>query len=174
MASNDAPGGILRSGLRSPGFKLLVIALLTAIMAVPLFFIEFALTDRQARAGEAAQDIAQGWGGTQTVAGPALLVPYDVTTQQLVDGRLVEATQHFNAVLLPTELTIDTTAKTEKRWRGIFPVPVYRATVAMHAQFDKAALASLAPDNAKMFWDKAFAWILCRTCTGLAGNIGMR
>lgn len=174
MALTDTPVAASRGGLRSPGFKLVIVILLTAIMAVPLFFIQFALMERQERAGKAARDIAQGWGGVQTIGGPALLVPYDVTNKEVVGGQVVESTQHLVAILLPSELKIDADVKTERRWRGIFPVPAYRATVSLHAQFDKAALASLAPDNAKILWDKATAWMSVSDVHGLGDNVTMQ
>src|SRR5512138_2605780 len=63
---------------RSPGLKLLVIVALTIAMAVPLFLVQMAVSERQATAAGAATDIAQGYGGPQTVAGPVLLLPYTI------------------------------------------------------------------------------------------------
>ena len=123
----------IASKLRSPGFKLFIIGLLTVLMAVPLMFIEFALTDRQERASEAQQDVANGWGGLQVVAGPLLFVPYEQKVTSVVDGRAVETTQRFTAVLLPSNLNLDTRTDMGRRWRGIFPVPVYRASTAIKA-----------------------------------------
>lgn len=172
MIDNTAtPPGGLRSGLRSPGFKLFLIAILTVVMVVPLLFIQLALSDRQERAGEAAQDIASGWGGAQTIAGPVLFVPYESTVTSTVDGRNVQTTERFTAVLLPSTLNLDARADTDTRWRGIFPVPVYRAAISLHAQFDKAALASLVPEGAHALWDQAYVSVLVSDVRGLAGNI---
>jgi len=159
--------------LRSPGFKLLLIVLLTIATAVPLLMIEFALSDRQERASEAAQDVASGWGGAQSIAGPMLFVPYEVTQESVVDGKTVQTTNRFTAVLLPSTLDLDTRADTERRWRGIFPVPVYRAGVSLRAQFDKADIAGLAPDGARMLWSQAYVGILISDVRGLAGNIAL-
>ncbi len=62
--------------LRSPGFKFLLIVILTIAMAVPLFFIQLVLSDREQTASGARSTIATGWGGAQVVAGPILFVPY--------------------------------------------------------------------------------------------------
>ena len=61
------------SALPTPGFKFLLIAILTIAMGVPLFLIDVTLWDRQDRASEAASDVGSGWGGPQTVAGPMRL-----------------------------------------------------------------------------------------------------
>lgn len=165
---NPAP-----SKLRSPGFKLFIVGLLTVLMAVPLLFIELALSDRQERAAEATQDIASGWGGVQTVAGPMLIVPYEQTVTNLVDGRAVAATQRFTAVLLPTTFNLDTKAQTETRWRGIFAVPVYNAGIGMKAVFDKSALDALTPIGAKVLWNEAYVSVLVSDVRGLTGNVTM-
>src|ERR1700761_8410635 len=63
---------------RSPGLKFLAIAALTVAMAIPLFFINMALSDREESANSAVVDIANGWGNAQTLGGPVLLVPYEM------------------------------------------------------------------------------------------------
>ncbi len=172
--SDTNPSAAPASKLRSPAFKLFVIGILTVLMAVPLLFIELALVDRQDRASEAAQDIASGWGGAQTVTGPVLFVPYDQTVTNLVNGLPVQETQHGTAVLLPSALNLDTKSATGLRWRGIFSVPVYTAAVSMRAQFDKGALDALIPAGAHADWDKAYASILISDVRGLTGNVTMQ
>jgi len=156
---------------RSPGLKLLVIVGLTFLMAVPLFLIQLAVSDRQHTAEGAAADIAQGYGGPQTVAGPLLLVPYSVQHLDMVDGKSVQSTQHFTAVLLPDDLKMDVKADTETRSRGIFPVPVYRAAADLKASFDKAAILAVFPQDAQVDWKNASVAILVTDARGLADNV---
>src|SRR5690348_15518012 len=105
---------------RSPGLKFLAIAALTIAMAIPLFFINLALTDREVSASSAAADIANGWGNAQTLGGPVLLVPFTVQREVISDGKTVMQTQRITAVLLPEDLKVDVAAAEETRWRGIF------------------------------------------------------
>lgn len=156
---------------RSPGLKILVIIALTIAMAVPLFLVQMAVSDRQKTAAGAAEDIAQGYGGPQTVAGPVLLLPYTIQRSELVDGKLVQSSQHFTAVLLPDDLKFNISAKTETRSRGIFPVPVYRAAVDMRASFDKAAMAAAVPQDAQVNWRGASIAVLVSDARGLADNV---
>ncbi|HEX3674497.1 MAG TPA: cell envelope integrity protein CreD [Rhizomicrobium sp.] len=172
MVANDTHP-VPASKLRSPGFKLVILVLLTVLMAVPLFVIQLALLDRQSRANDAAQDIANGWGGAQTVAGPVLFVPYDQEAETVVDGKTMQSTQHLTAVLLPSSLTLDTKTATDTRWRGIFPVPVYRAALGLHAQFDKAALDGFVPQGGHMFWNQASLGVMISDVRGIAGNVTM-
>jgi inner membrane protein len=158
---------------RSPGLKFLAIAALTVAMALPLFFINMALADRESSANSAAIDIASGWGAAQTVAGPVLIVPYTVVREELVDGKVVRRTEHLNAVLLPEELSVDAAAAEETRWRGIFSVPVYRAEIGLRATFAKAAILALVPADATIQWDLVAASVLVSDAHGLADNVGL-
>ncbi len=170
MASQDSPSLISRAG-RSPGLKLLVIVILTVAMALPLFLIQMALTDRQQTAAGAATDIAQGYGGPQIVAGPVLLLPYTVQRSELVDGKLVQTSQRYTAVLLPDDLKYAVHADTESLYRGIFPVPVYRAAVNLDASFDKAGMAAAVPQGAQVDWKNATVTVLVSDARGLADNV---
>lgn len=166
----------VRSGLRSarsPGLKLLVIVLLTVAMAIPLFLVQMAVFDRQKTAEGAQADIAQGYGGAQTVAGPVLLIPYTLATTQIVDGKEVKVPQEFTAVLLPDDLNYRAKVETETRSRGIFPVPVYRANIDMKARFAKAALAGAVPQGAEVSWKDAAVAVLVSDARGLADNVAL-
>lgn len=156
---------------RTPGFKFFLIAILTVAMAVPLFFIQLALSDREERAAGANADVARGWGGSQTVAGPVLILPYTRTVDSVVAGDQVRNTTRFTAMLLPENLTIDVQAPPGTRSRGIFEVPVYRAGIKMHATFDKQAMAAVLPQGATPLWNEARIAIRVSDSHGLADNV---
>lgn len=162
--------GVARSG-RSPGLKLLVIVVLTIAMAVPLFLVQMAVSDRQATAAGAAADVAQGYGGPQTVAGPVLLIPYTIQHTEIVDGKPVQTPQRYTAVVLPDDLKLNVKADTEARSRGIFPVPVYRANIDMKARFERTAVASAIPQGADVSWKDVTVAVLVSDTRGLADNV---
>jgi inner membrane protein len=147
--------------LRSPAFKFFLIVLLTVAMAVPLFFIQLLLSDREQTASGAATDVAAGWGGPQVVAGPMLFVPY---TQA---GDPTRRT----AVVLPENLDLRVQAGSGTRSRGIFAIPVYRADIKLHATFDKAALARAVPPDAVIAWGDVSVAIRVSDAHGLADNV---
>ena len=142
-------------------------------MAVPLFFIQLALSDRESTADSAVRDVSSGWGGAQALAGPVLFVPYVVTVDSIIDGKTVQTPQYLTAVLLPNTLNLKVRATTGERWRGIFKVPVYKAAIAMRATFDKGALADLIPKDAAVSWDRAYVSILVSDAHGLADNVAL-
>jgi inner membrane protein len=168
MATDDLAGA-----MRAPGLKFLLIVILTIAMALPLFFIQLALSDRESSAQGAVQDVASGWGGSQTVAGPVVFVPYTAERPALVDGKTVQTTAYLTAALLPEDLGMKVRTTVEERWRGIFKVPVYRATIEMHARFDKAALAALMPPDAKYDLRQAYVSVFVNDPHGLADNAAL-
>ncbi|HKD22462.1 MAG TPA: cell envelope integrity protein CreD [Rhizomicrobium sp.] len=169
-----ALGGVLSgSATRSPGMKLILVIVLTVAMAAPLFLIQLALAERESTAQAAAQDIASGWGGPQTVAGPMLFVPYTIAVDTVVNGGTVRQLQTRTAVLLPSTLDMSAKTSTHMLWRGIFKVPTYRADVAMHAKFDHAAIAALIPAGGTPTWKDAFAAIAVSDAHGVADNVAL-
>jgi inner membrane protein len=158
--------------LRSPWFKFFTVAGLTVAMAIPLLLIQFTLSDREQTAAGAQQDIAAGWGGTQTVAGPVLMLPYTTTGDEVVEGvTTTMVTRRHVAVLLPEDLNMKASTSEGTRWRGIFSVPVYRSKILMHATFDKAAMAALLPSGATPLWNEASLSIMVSDAHGLADNV---
>lgn len=162
---------VSHSVTRSAGLKFVIVIVLTVAMAIPLFLIQLALSDRESTAGQAAQDVASGWGGPQTVAGPMLFLPYTTMFNGIVNGKSVEQPLLQTAVLLPESLDVKTTATTGARWRGIFDVPVYRANIAMHARLDRAAILALLPAGAEPQWSKAVIAISFTDKHGIADNV---
>lgn len=143
-------------------------------MAVPLFFIQLVLLDRQNTAAEAARMVATGWGGPQTVAGPLLVVPYTIAeTVTASDGKIATVTRRDRRLLLPENLTISARADTETRRRGIFEVPVYRARINLQARFDRQALEAVLPRGAAPLWAEVSLALTVSDVQGLADNVAL-
>ncbi len=172
--ANDGVLSAASRVMRSPGLKFVLLSVLTILMAIPLFFIHLALSDREERAAGAIQDVAAGWGGPQTVAGPVLLVPYTVPVEATTaTGAPIQTLERRVAVLLPENLGVKAYASEQTRWRGIFSVPVYRAAIDLHATFDKSALAGIARNGATILWNEAAISVLVSDPHGLADSVAM-
>lgn len=158
------------AALRAPGLKLLLVAGLTILMAVPLFLVQLVLSDRQGYASEVWQDIAGGWGGPQTVAGPIVFVPFTRTYETVVDGKTTITHADSVAALLPDTLQLVAQANVEERHRGLFDVPVYRTNLGIHAVFSAESLKALIPVDAEAHWDRAYTSVIVGDTHGLTGN----
>jgi inner membrane protein len=64
---------------RSPGFKLLMAALIGLVLVIPLVLVYALVYDRQSQSETAQTAINAGWGGPQVVAGPIVVVPFKTT-----------------------------------------------------------------------------------------------
>ncbi len=100
------------------------------------------ITERAMRAQEAKNEIYAKWGGTQTLTGPIISVPY-VGTDKL--------THYYH--ILPDKLNIKTTLSPEIRKRGIFETVVYTSKNSIEADFSH--LASAVPSDKKVNWNNA-------------------
>jgi inner membrane protein len=107
--------------------RAILLALLTAVLTVPLGLIGGVVSDRRSYEREAINNVTSTWGRAQTFAGPMLRVPYKVVTDK-------ETTWHTLTVL-PEKLTIDSAVEPSQRHRGLFAVTVYKATLDVVAEF---------------------------------------
>lgn len=108
----------------SASVKVAVIGFLVLVLLIPLAMIENVVAERGRTADEARTEVAGIWGGEQLVAGPVLVVPYEVSSQDKF-GNII--TEQRNAYVLPRVLDISATVTAETRYRGLYKVPVYRA-----------------------------------------------
>lgn len=145
----------LISALRaSEMLRLGLIGALTLVLFIPLVMIGGLVSEREARYLEAADEISSKWGGAQTIAGPAIVLPYEVTEPAEVEGAPPRVGVRF-AVFLPRELRADAHAETEVRARGIFSVPVYTLNASVEGTFDRPDPSGLGIDQASVLWDRA-------------------
>ena len=93
-----------------------LIAALGAALLLPLWLIQNKVTERRQRADQVQTTFAAEAGGAQVLAGPFLVVGSQVLTP-----RRLEAKGELNV---------------EQRFRGIFPVRLYRGALAFSGEFD--------------------------------------
>lgn len=125
---------------RSPGIKLLFAVLIGAALIVPLVFVYALVGDRQSQSRVAQDSITAGWGGTQTVSGPVLVIPYKVDR---VETEMVNNVPVTRTVRVRDELflssasqSIDTVLSPEKRRKSIYESVIYKAQMSGKARFE--------------------------------------
>jgi inner membrane protein len=126
-------------GERSPGVKLAIAVLIAAALMVPLLMVYGLVWDRQQQAETAQASIGEGWGGSQIIAGPVLVIPYRSAEEETVTEGDKEVTRSVTRVrelfLSPTSNVADVTIKPEKRQRAIYETVVYESRIAGQARF---------------------------------------
>ncbi len=118
--------------LKISGIGVLALALL-----VPIAMIRDLIGERQARRGQAVQEIAIGWGGQQSLTGPWLVAAYRRTwiesVSETVDGKRKERRterSETGVVRLPADSIAWTVeAATSEKARGIHKARLYVARI---------------------------------------------
>ncbi|MCO6484121.1 MAG: inner membrane CreD family protein, partial [Flavobacteriales bacterium] len=73
---------------RSMTCRAVVVAVLVLLLLIPLAMVESLVRAREWRKEEAVQVVGNTWGGSQTITGPVISVPYSATVRvDLGDGK---------------------------------------------------------------------------------------
>jgi len=112
-------------------FKVLGIALLALLMLIPLAQVNDLVREREGRAREATQQIAERWGASQLVGAPVLVVPVRRQVMQDKTPTTVEEREY----LLADRAAIDAKLAPELRRYGIYETAVYTADMKIEGRF---------------------------------------
>jgi len=140
---------------KSIGLRLIVIALITIILMIPLAIIADLVNERSESREETLSKIGQEWSGKQTLLGPVIVVPF--TSSEYVSGTTgepIKTTQH--AFFLPNSLTITGSVEPEIRYRGIYQTIVYTADLTISGIFPDADFSRWSIEDDAIRWQEAF------------------
>lgn len=163
----------LGTAKNSRTLRLLGIGLLVLLLRIPIGLIDGLVSERQQRGLAATGEVTASWGGAQTLAGPALVIPVTrFRTEPAANG--AARIEKINAVFLPRTLRMQGELRTEIRHRGIFAIPVYTLDLAVEGEFgplDVTALGLRAPD---VEWDRAVLSVGIADVHALHGQPALR
>jgi inner membrane protein len=145
---------------RSPGMKLLFVAIVAAVLTIPLMLVYALVYDRQDQSQTAQAAIAAGWGGPQVIAGPVIVVPFRTTQTQNEDvgGRSVTRTVEVEKLLYISPLDNRATTRIDPRekQKSIYKSVLYQADVQGIARFALPAdLERFGVTRERLLWDRA-------------------
>ncbi len=152
---------------------LLLIGVLLLVLQYPLARLDDLIGERQQSFDSVASDMAEKWGGAQTVAGPFLIVPYQKRLpNQLHQGIMLpaESVREY-AVFLPADLQVNAVAEPDVRYRGLYQIPLYRAGINMQASFAAPDLAALHLTPEQMLWQEARVALHVSDIKALTGTV---
>ena len=143
-----------------------IIAVITLALLVPLNFVSGLVHERSSLQRGAVSKIAQSWGSSQTVSGPALVVPYEIrrtVTDEITDeesGKTRKVSRWENLmqhkVVLPTKLEFDAVLEPQTRYYGIYEYVVYTAPVALRGAFRLPPAPAFDDQLVCVHWEKAW------------------
>ncbi len=156
--------------LRSTGFRLFGVGLLTLFMFIPLFFAAIIIEDRGDHARSTINSISREWGGSQQLVGPYFRVPVSGPVTRLENRERVDPATGETVItqvsvtnvepkrplyILPDAYQAAISTTSEERQRGIFRVPVYTASAEIDFTFDQTAVAGFVDSDETLHWEDA-------------------
>ena len=159
--------------------KLALIAFLILFLLIPQAFMLGLVGERTSWRQQAYSSIEQSWPGMQTLAGPLLTIPYQLSynvTEQVKDPNgkerevLREVTETDALYLIPNQLDIASKLQSSLRYRGIYDVPVYSSGLQVKGNFNTHPLLDLiaATKDKKIRWEKPQLSVMVRDQRGIA------
>jgi inner membrane protein len=110
-----------------------IVALVALLVLIPVSMLRGLVEERAQLRQQAVERVSRGWGGTQLLGGPIMVIPTTVTRD---DGRPAL----LDWYVLPESLTLESElAQDERRKLGVYEVPVYVTNVRAVATFDVAS-----------------------------------
>ncbi|GAB6140920.1 cell envelope integrity protein CreD [Methylosoma difficile] len=144
--------------------KLGVIFFLIMALMLPKAFMHGLIYERQNWLRQSFSSIEQSWPGPQTLGGPVITVPYQLTyqiteTERGPEGEVQvnrEVTANELLYIIPKQLKINSQVDSSLRYRGIYGVPVFGSRTQMQGEFSDAALLEIinANKNGKISFGK--------------------
>jgi inner membrane protein len=140
----------------SHALRLAGLAAIVLLLEIPVWMIAGLVAERRNRRDAAIAEVSAKWGNTQSLVGPALVLPYaHRSIETLANGVQVPRSEERFAIVLPDRLHARGTVDTEIRSRGIFSIPVYRLKMTLDGEFGRLRPADLGIDPTAVAWDRA-------------------
>lgn len=158
----------LATRLGSPSARCIVVGLLMLFLLIPLSMVSGVVHDRMQLYKTAVENITDSWGRSQTVSGPALIIPFEIWQEKKekvvvnvngYDKTRDEITREpylDYKVVLPADLHFTAEMNPEVRYRGIYRQALYTAPVQASGAFNLPSAADFDGDIRVIHWDKAY------------------
>jgi inner membrane protein len=163
--------------MKNPLFlKSLAVGVLALLLMIPMGMIRELVAERQKRAAEAVDGIAEGWGKRQAVAGPYFIVPYDRYWTEVKRGwhegqeRETRTERREAGVIRLAAEDVEWTvaAEVSEKSRGIFKARLYNARLQARGVLPLARRAAHEDGTSR------YRWGAPRLVVGIADPNGIR
>lgn len=113
-------------------FRVLFIGFLILLLLIPMGMVESIISERGHMYRHANHQITNSWGKQQVLIAPILTIPYVETFSDNSGWSYDSRYTH----LRPEEMIVNTNIETQVRYRSIYKIPVYIATVHINGHFN--------------------------------------
>lgn len=133
--------------------KIVVVAVLVAVMLLPITMIRSLIEEREQNQQAAQDDIVNKWGGAQQLTGPVLVLPYQSGIDK--NGNPLIAYSYY----LPDDFRVDGNITAEERSRTLFHTLVYQSDMQISGRFSLPDYTKLNIKEEQVRWQDAFVLI---------------
>lgn len=148
--------------------KLAAIGIIALLLLIPLVWVDSLVRERLSRLESVRAEITQTWSGSQTIAGPVVVVPVMVPGWlRDADGTNRRALVEQQAFFLPKDLDWQGTVTPQVRSRGIFEAAVWEGAFQAQATFRPFDVTTLGVEVDSVLWERA------RLVVGVGDNRGI-
>ncbi len=160
--------------------KCFLLALIGALLLIPLSMIESTIHERTARRAEAIAAIAASSAGEQAISGPVLTIPvveeYDDESIEESHGvsqkTLVRRKRTHTLTVFPRQVNLDGDLNVEKRAYGLHDTAIFEMQGTISGSFETPSWTALPPlgHNARLTWGVPVISVGITDARGLSGE----
>ncbi|EKO31895.1 cell envelope integrity protein CreD [Leptospira santarosai] len=163
---------MLASIFSSVSVRISILAVMLALFLIPINLVDSLIHERQERAAGSAEEMSSKWGGKQTVAGPFLVIPYEVKEKiRDKDGKEILVGENGEMYFLPETLDLEANLKAEKRKRGIYEAVLYNGNIKFQGNFKRPTVSDFPSNTKNIFWGEARVIVFIKDPKGIGSDV---
>ncbi len=148
--------------------KIATIGILILLLLIPSSMIQGLIREREQNQEQVKNEISSQWGQAQTISGPIITIPYEVTKKN-TDGTTEKYINNIH--LLPENLKIEGVLDTTSKHRNIYEIIAYTTTLDVSGNFDASEMNNLGVADAAILWNQASLNLGITDLGGIKDNI---
>ncbi len=135
QASTNASVPQVANASNNTFWKAAITGFLILVMLIPTFFVASLVTEREERQKTVVKEVTTKWSTQQTITSPYIYLPY---TQIKKADTGKDAAYSKYLLLLPENLSVNSTIIPEQRPRSIYKVLLYKSSTTANGEFNIA------------------------------------
>ncbi len=151
--------------------KMVILGLMMLILFIPLLMVEGVIQERLNRRNTAVSEVQEKWGREQSLTGPVLVVPFKET---YLDDKNVAKVRIRNSFFLPDSIHVSSNLTTEKRYRGMFEIVLYKTDLDIKGSFSMTDFSEQKIGMNDYQWKDAYLVIGIPDTRGIAKEVALQ
>jgi len=133
--------------------KIITIGILILLLLIPTAMIRSLIREREYRQYETIMEVSNDWGGSKTLVGPVLTIPY-YTYYTGSKGQTYKSSVKYSH-FLPEQLTINSKLNPQNLNRGLYDVMVYDSKIHFTGNFLFPEINEWNKEDVIISWEEA-------------------